>query len=147
MLVHLLEISIFNHQLGCRFDILDSISSFFCILTYAIIYVLIHHIILWLYLYSLNILYFSSILVLTSSIDVVFVLVIPIWLFGILKMLYNIGCICLYFTDNDNTAKHYTITYIQWIRIHLPTHIYRYLCSECGMSPEPVSISRPSFQI
>ena len=28
-----------------RFDILDSISSFFCILTYAIIYVLIHHII------------------------------------------------------------------------------------------------------
>ena len=37
--------SIFKHQLGCRFDILDSISSFFCILTYAIIYVLIHHII------------------------------------------------------------------------------------------------------
>ena len=35
----------FKHQLGCRFDILDSISSFFCILTYAIIYVLIHHII------------------------------------------------------------------------------------------------------
>ena len=38
--------SIFKHQLGCRIDILDSISSFFCILTYAIIYVLIHHIIL-----------------------------------------------------------------------------------------------------
>ena len=37
--------SIFKHQLGCRFDVLDSISSFFCILTYAIIYVLIHHII------------------------------------------------------------------------------------------------------
>ena len=37
--------SIFKHQLGCRFDILDSISSFFCILAYAIIYVLIHHII------------------------------------------------------------------------------------------------------
>ena len=36
MLVHLLEID-FIHQLGCRFDILDSISSFFCILTYAII--------------------------------------------------------------------------------------------------------------
>ena len=35
--------SIFKHQLGCRFDILDNISSFFCILTYAIIYVLIHH--------------------------------------------------------------------------------------------------------
>ena len=31
---------------------------FFCILTYAIIYVLIHHIIFWLYLYFLNILYF-----------------------------------------------------------------------------------------
>ena len=43
--------SIFKHQLGCRFEILDSISSFFCILTYAIIYVLIHHIIFWLYLY------------------------------------------------------------------------------------------------
>ena len=42
----------------CRFDILDSISSFFCILTYAIIYVLLHHIIFWLYLYFLNILYF-----------------------------------------------------------------------------------------
>ena len=42
----------------CRFDILDSISSFFCISTCAIIYVLIHHIILWLYLYFLNILYF-----------------------------------------------------------------------------------------
>ena len=31
---------------------------FFCILTYAIIYVLIHQIIFWLYLYFLNILYF-----------------------------------------------------------------------------------------
>ena len=50
--------SIFKHQLGCRFDILDNISSFFCILTYAIIYVLIHHIIFWLYLYFLNILCF-----------------------------------------------------------------------------------------
>ena len=39
-------------------DILDSISSFFCILAYAIIYVLIHHIIFWLYLYFLNIIYF-----------------------------------------------------------------------------------------
>ena len=34
-----------NNSLGCRFDIIDSISSLFCILTYAIIYVLIHHII------------------------------------------------------------------------------------------------------
>ena len=41
----------------CRFDILDNISSFVSILTYAIIYVLIHHIIFWLYLYFLNILY------------------------------------------------------------------------------------------
>ena len=37
--------SIFKHQVGYRFDILDSISSFFFISTYAIIYVLIHHII------------------------------------------------------------------------------------------------------
>ena len=50
--------SIFKHQFGCRFDILDSISSFLCILTYAFIYVLIHHIIFRLYLYFLNILYF-----------------------------------------------------------------------------------------
>ena len=48
----------FKHQLGCRFDILDSISSFFSILIYAFIYVLIHHIIFWLYPYFLNILYF-----------------------------------------------------------------------------------------
>ena len=34
---------IFKHQLGCGFDTLDSISSFCCILTYAIICVLIHH--------------------------------------------------------------------------------------------------------
>ena len=50
--------SIFKLQLGCRFDILDSISSFFCILTYAIIHVWIHHIIFLIYLYFLNILYF-----------------------------------------------------------------------------------------
>ena len=50
--------SIFKHHLGCRFDMLDSISSFFCILTCAIIIVLIHHIIFWHHLYFLNILYF-----------------------------------------------------------------------------------------
>ena len=51
--------STFKQQLGCRFDIMDSISSFFCILTYAIIYVLIHHIIFRLHLYFVNIvLYF-----------------------------------------------------------------------------------------
>ena len=44
--------------MGCRCDIMDSISYIFCILTYAIIYVLIHHITFWLYLYFLNILYF-----------------------------------------------------------------------------------------
>ena len=69
MLVHLLEID-FKQQLGCRFDIMDSF-ILFCILTYyAIIYVLIHHIIFWLYLYFLNILYFSGTPILTSSIDV-----------------------------------------------------------------------------
>ena len=50
--------SIFKQQLGCRFDIMDSISSFFFILTYAIIYVLIHHIFFWIYLYFFYILYF-----------------------------------------------------------------------------------------
>ena len=70
--------SIFKHQFGCRFDILDSISSFFCILTYAIIYVLIHHIIFLLYLYFWNILFFSSTHVQTSSVDVVLVLSISI---------------------------------------------------------------------
>ena len=35
----------FKKQLGCRFDIMDNKSYFFCVLTYAIIYVLIHHII------------------------------------------------------------------------------------------------------
>ena len=65
--------SIFKHQLGCRFDILDSISSFFGILTYATICLdTSYH--FWLYLYFLNVLYFSSTPVLTSSIDVVFVL-------------------------------------------------------------------------
>ena len=46
---------ILNQQLGCRFDIMDTISSFFCVLTYAIIYVLIHQIIFRFYLlkYSL----------------------------------------------------------------------------------------------
>ena len=52
--------SIFKQQLGCRFDIMDSISSFFCILTYAVIYVLKHHIIFWRHLYFLNILFFPK---------------------------------------------------------------------------------------
>ena len=65
--------SISKQQLGCRFDIMDIFLHFFCILTYAIIYVLIHHIIFLHSLYFLNI-FFSSTLVLTSSIDVVFIL-------------------------------------------------------------------------
>ena len=39
---------------------MDSIPSIFCILIYAIIYALIHHIMLRLYLYFLNIRYFSK---------------------------------------------------------------------------------------
>ena len=35
--------STFKQQWGCRFDIMGSISSLFCILTYAMVYVLIHH--------------------------------------------------------------------------------------------------------
>ena len=55
-----------------------SISSFSCIFTYAIAYVLLHYIIFRLYLYFLNnVLYFSSTPVLTFSIDVVFIL--SIW--------------------------------------------------------------------
>ena len=42
--------SAFKQQLGYRFDIMDCISSFLCILTYAIAYVLIHNI-FRLYLY------------------------------------------------------------------------------------------------
>ena len=34
-----------KQQLGCRFDIMDYESYFFCVLTYAIIYVMKHHII------------------------------------------------------------------------------------------------------
>ena len=63
---------------------MGSISSIFCILTYAIVYVLIHHIIFRLYLYFFNnVLYFlSSTPVLTVFIDVVFILSILIdyWL-------------------------------------------------------------------
>ena len=55
---------------------MDSISSFcVCILTYAIIYVLIHHIIFQLYICFLKLFFiFSSTPVLTFSIDVVFLL-------------------------------------------------------------------------
>ena len=87
--------TIFKHQLVCRFDILDSISSFFCIVTYPIIYVLIHHIIFWPYLYFLNILYFFNTPVQTSSIDIDFVLSI-LWVLleycgAIVRQQYNNG--------------------------------------------------------
>ena len=72
MLVHLWK-SNFKQQLGCRFDIMDNISYFLCVLTYAIIYVLIHQIIFRFYLLKYS-LFFSNTLVLTSSIDVVFIL-------------------------------------------------------------------------
>ena len=60
-------------NLSCRFDIMDNESHFFCVLTYAIIYVLIHQIIFRFYLLKYS-LFFSSTLVLTSFIDVVFIL-------------------------------------------------------------------------
>ena len=64
--------STFKQQLNNR---LDNISSFFCILTYAILYVLMHHIIFRLYLYSLNnVLYFFKYSCNNISIDVVFIL-------------------------------------------------------------------------
>ena len=47
---------------------------FFCILKYAIIYVLIHHIIFWLYLYFVNILYFFKYSCTNIVIDVFFIL-------------------------------------------------------------------------
>ena len=45
----------FKQQLGCRFDLMDNESYFLCVLTYAIIYVVIHQIIFRFYLlkYSL----------------------------------------------------------------------------------------------
>ena len=74
----LLEID-FEQQLGCSFDKMDCKSSYFCILTYAIVYVLIHHMLFWLYLYVLNsLLFLSSTPVLTVSIDVVIILFIGI---------------------------------------------------------------------
>ena len=55
--------STFKQQLGYRFDIIDCKSSFFCILTYAIVHVLIHHMLFRLYLYFLNsVLYFYLLL-------------------------------------------------------------------------------------
>ena len=90
--------SIFKQQLGCRFDIMDSISSLFRILTYAIIYVLIHHIIFWLYLYLLDILYFCT-PVQTSSIDVVFVLSI-IYLYHVLMSFVCTCTYCMYCTES-----------------------------------------------
>ena len=85
--------STFKQQSCCRFDIMDSI-SYFVILTYAIVHVLIHHIIFRLYLYFLNdVFYISSSPVLTFSIDVIFILsilceicVVWIQIIGLKKM-------------------------------------------------------------
>ena len=65
-------------KLGSRFDIMDNKSYFYCVcvLTYAIIYVLIHQIIFRFYLLKYFFI-FSSTFVLTSSIDVVVIL--SIW--------------------------------------------------------------------
>ena len=46
--------SSFKQELCCRFDIMDCTSSFYRILTYATLYVLIHHMIFRLYLYILD---------------------------------------------------------------------------------------------
>ena len=74
MFVHFLEI-----QLSCSFDIMNCKSSFFCILTHVVIYILLQHMILRLYLYILNlnsVLYFYQVRtpVVTFPIDVVFTL-------------------------------------------------------------------------
>ena len=63
----------FKQELGCRFDMMDGKSSCFCILTYAIVNVLIHHMLFRLYLYFLVFFIFSSTPVLTVSIDVVLI--------------------------------------------------------------------------
>ena len=92
---------------------------FFCVLTYAIIYVLIHQIIFRFYLlkYSLP---FSSTLVLTSSIDVVFILsILWVWFYAFtdideIKIIVNckfyqfinsqlfVCCILTVFTVSEN---------------------------------------------
>ena len=50
--------STFKEQLGCRFDIMDCKSSFFCILTYAIGYVLIHYIFFFDFIFTSSIVLF-----------------------------------------------------------------------------------------
>ena len=76
----------FKQQLGCRFDIMDD-ELIFCVLTYAIIYVLIHQIIFRFYL--LKYYFFSSTLVLTSSIDVVFILSIEKKIIAKTRVMYK----------------------------------------------------------
>ena len=99
--------SIFKQQLGSRFDIMDSISSnFFCILTYAIIYVLVHHIIYRLIFTSWIFLIFSSTPLLTSCINIIFVLSI-----GYLKE--EVRCISpkhIIITDCKSIYDNYQLT-------------------------------------
>ena len=73
MLVYLLEID-FKHQLGCRFDILHSISSFFVFWHMQLFMSWYIISFFWLYLYFLYILYYFKYSLLTSSKAVVFVL-------------------------------------------------------------------------
>ena len=135
--------SIFKQQLGCWCEIMDSISNFFCTFTYAIIYVLIRHIIFWLYLY------FSSTPVLTSSIDLVFVLYIKcitrkcVWYIlrahghfrQIIEKLKNINCsffhmercVAIYLSKRGSLSPHS-------ISRHKSQSIY-YLCDEHAMHP------------
>ena len=100
--------STFKQQLGCRFYIMDSISSFFCILTNVIIYVLIHHIIFRLFLNFLNIvLYIFKYSCTNIFIDVVVILSI-ILLFHLATLgrvmlnstVYCVGLLCvLHYND------------------------------------------------
>ena len=69
--------SIFKQQLGCRFDTMDLHFLYFDICNYICLDTSYNF---WLYLYFLNILYFSSTPVLPSSIDVVLVLSMAILL-------------------------------------------------------------------
>ena len=64
----------FKQPLGCRFDIMDCKSSFCWILTYAIVYVLWHHLIFRRYLYILNGVLYLLLSTQTFSIDVLFIL-------------------------------------------------------------------------
>ena len=93
---------IFKKQLGCRFDIMDK-KSYFFVFWHAIIYVLIHQIIFRFYL-------FSSTFVLTSSIDVVFILSIG----NILVQLYNSFMAWVQYGCQNTHLIWWRATQLQW---------------------------------